>query len=353
MQLNYEEAGLDLNELAENPPYEYPLGTIEGLDLSWWEPMFFYNQLEDGNAKFLKELGLNWEYPPNYEQNYLEALKEEYHDFWEEIKVGKEYIPTQPIEQIYNPRDYVPYEIDELSFLWGSIRGELPHYRGIAIAETYVPKGGNFWGVDATALAAAIALQSQTYHKEKDTKESLVYKLKDLGGEPSSGLGIAQITDAEMSDFGFEGQDQEDPEVAVRAMAKRIRSALSALELVFGENFNKQDMLIVAALAQNGRGFNAVEIKSTLTDERFIDPEDGSPNWEKYFGERGKPGEVWAGGHQKVFGKQYDTQFMLKLYINDLRELYNRGWELPFGLTEDDLDEVEETYYTNLEFDDL
>ena len=174
-----------------------------------------------------------------------------------------------------------------------------------------------------------------------------------MGGEPSSGLGIAQITDAEMEDFGFEGQDQEDPEVAVKAMAKRIRSALNALETVYGENISSQDMLIVAALAQNGRGFNVDEIKETLANDKFKDSDD-SPDWEGYFtwrGEKGEPGEDWAREYQKLIGKQYDTQFMLQLYINDLRELHDRGWELPFGLEEKDLDEVEKTLIIDLKID--
>jgi hypothetical protein len=153
-----------------------------------------------------------------------------------------------------------------------------------------------------------------------------------------------------MEDFGLAGQDQEDPEVAVQAMAQRINNVLEALSKNFrGKKCNAQDMLIAAALAQNGSGFTAKDIRDISAD--FRDPIDDSPDWKTYFGERGEPSADTAKKRQKDTGKQFDTQIMLKLYINDLRELHDRGWDLPFGLTEQDLDVIEETYYTNLDLD--
>jgi hypothetical protein len=302
-------------------------------------------------------------------------------NFRPEVRNGLEYMAAKKEKELnkldllaYNPWEYFPEDVlsrikKEVPYKYSlfpgfrnniaklvawarNLDGELPNYRGIEIAETYVPKGGKFRGVDATAIAAAIALQSQNYYKGKDSKEGVFYKLKKLSGG-SSGIGIAQITDEEMRDFEFEGLDQEDPEVALMAMAKRIRSALNALETVFGENISSQDMLVVAALAQNGRGFNVDEIKETLANDRFKDSDD-SPDWEGYFtlrGEEGEPGEDWAKDVQKLKGKQFDTQIMLQLYINDLRELHDRGWELPFGLEEGDLDEVEKTLIIDLKID--
>mgnify|MGYP001098266336 CR=1 FL=1 len=50
---------------------------------------------------------------------------------------------------------------------------------------------------------------------------------------------------------------------------------------------------------------------------------------------------------EALTGMDYQTSFMLYLYIRDLRELYRRGWELPTGITEADLDYLEELAQSN------
>jgi hypothetical protein len=99
--------------------------------------------------------------------------------------------------------------------------------------------------------------------------------------------------------------------------------------------------LIAAALAQNGPGFTADSMKFVLN--KFT--ADGVIDWNRYFNSRNPKSnllDLRAMGHH-----QYDTRFMLYLYIKDLSELYRRGWNLPPGITEADLDYMEDISWSN------
>jgi hypothetical protein len=96
--------------------------------------------------------------------------------------------------------------------------GFVPDYKGIGMAEQNVTDKN-------VIVGAAIAVQSE-YYGSWDTREGAP------NGE-NSGLGIAQVTDAEMQTLAeynpaLQGQDQEDPAVAVQAMAARIGMAVDA-----------------------------------------------------------------------------------------------------------------------------
>jgi RHS repeat-associated protein len=214
--------------------------------------------------------------------------------------------------------------------------GGAPDYDGIATAEEHVPQGGSIMGVDATAVAAGIAIQSQWYRTCTDTRDGWL-------STSSSGLGIAQVGDEEKNALGFAGQNQEDPSIAVLLMAARMNSAMGIMESNFGENFDSQDRFITAALAQNGPGFTPNDVN------KWRGP-DGSPDWVAYFRSRTNPPSAFtAKVRQQLSGLQFDTQFMLQLFINDTRELYERGWTLPFDLSIEDLDEMQSTYIDGLD----
>jgi hypothetical protein len=287
----------------------------------------------------------------------------------------------------YNPLKYYPEDLvarikDEFPTNYGTpvneiiarfrawdlnLKGEVPDYRGIAIAEAFVPKVEIIGGVDATAVAAGIAVQSQWYWGLKDTKEGIVLKVHDFFTNETYGFGIAQMGDDEKRLLGLVG-NVEDPDFAGEAMAARIDAALSkAFEHKFTE-YTPQDKLIMAGLAQSGF-FVKIE-KDDETKEMIIeesDPtwgikdihptskEDDSPDWQRYYDPKDTPAQSSAGtalNREEKTDYQYSKQLMVILYIKDLRELHNRGWDLPFGLTEQDLDEVEEKVKNNFKDDE-
>ena len=77
----------------------------------------------------------------------------------------------------------------------------------------------------------------------------------------------------------------------------------------------------------------------------FVDQADGTIDWPGYFDDRMKngdgPSSDLARDRQEMTGLQYDTELMLQQVVNDVRELHYRGWPLPYGLEESDLDEME------------
>ncbi|MBI3160492.1 MAG: hypothetical protein HYZ26_12915 [Chloroflexi bacterium] len=193
--------------------------------------------------------------------------------------------------------------------------GKLPDCRGIEIAKKYVPKEG-VQGVPGIVVAAALAIQSQYYDESKDTEGGW------FSGE-GSGLGYAQVSDEQMIAYGLAGFNQENPTVAVIAMSIRIRLAWDAC----GEGCTPKDKLILAALAQNGSGFDPERPPQRL--------EDGSIDWEKYLKKyylNGNPSSPSGDVRQSITKLQYDTQFMVLRFFNNLRELENQGWTLPYEI---------------------
>jgi hypothetical protein len=220
------------------------------------------------------------------------------------------------------------------------LKGELPDYRGIDIAEAFVPKVETIGGVDASAVAAGIAVESAFYHKDVDTKKGLGHGFTSS----TSGFGIAQMSDGEKNLLGAMGLldlggNPEDPDFAVKAMAARMNAALTELEEHFPE-CTKQDKLIIAGLAHNAQFVN-LKLGQAAWGVKKIPESGGSPDWEEFYDKDDKPSADTAKVRQAHSGYQYSKQLMVISYIKDLRELHNRGWELPFGLTPDDLDEVE------------
>ena len=67
-------------------------------------------------------------------------------------------------------------------------------------------------------------------------------------------------------------------------------------------------------------------------------------NWAKYFTDRTQSPIPYKWRAEAAGDYIYDTHFMLLLYTNDLLELNNRGWELPFGLQRSDIYRMRNKY---------
>lgn len=129
---------------------------------------------------------------------------------------------------------------------------------------------------------------------------------------------------------GVEG-DQLDPAVAIDAMNARIDRITNACT-----GCNARDRLIAAALAQNGSWITPDLMKDAV--KRHMN--NGNMDWDSFFdrfGPKGFPYDQIASGHQN-----YDTRYMLHKFLEKLRILYQQGWDLPEGITADDLNYMED-----------
>jgi hypothetical protein len=97
--------------------------------------------------------------------------------------------------------------------------------------------------------------------------------------------------------------------------------------------------LVAAALAQN-RGIDPE------TMERLSKPE-GDIKWGDFFGEPRSNSQIDAQLREDLTGMDFQTSYILYKYILDMIELYHRGWELPDGITEADLDYLKELAESN------
>jgi RHS repeat-associated protein len=250
-------------------------------------------------------------------------------DFYRPLSLNRwGYVEANPIN-LTDPSGNLPCTTCDLNNAILAFFGLAPDYRGIAFAEKYVSKEGKIGTVDAIIVAAGIAVQSQWYGLPWD------YRCLPFDNE-NSGLGIAQVSDDQMKIYSqmsgyrhLEGADQENPVVAVWAMAARI-------ELVQREcnGCSPRDQLIAASMAQNGDGFDAGAMRYVYKNYM----RDGGIRWAEFFIERKwkeNYTDLRAMGHEN-----YDTRFMLLLMVNDIRELQRRGWDLPHGITEADLNYV-------------
>ncbi|MBI3158107.1 MAG: hypothetical protein HYZ26_00725 [Chloroflexi bacterium] len=137
--------------------------------------------------------------------------------------------------------------------------------------------------------------------------------------------------------LGLPGIDQTTDEGAVLAMATRIGLVVETIN-EFCNSCGPEDYLIAAALAQNGSGFTPDTVIGLLKDDGL--------KWGSYFSQPMDTHGDWNVDRQEQAGLNFGKQLMLLLYLNDLRELYALGWELPWGLDLEDLDEIEAMYIT-------
>jgi RHS repeat-associated protein len=153
-----------------------------------------------------------------------------------------------------------------------SFLGLAPDYRGISTAETYMDPQK-----DSITVAAGIAVQSQWY----GLADTRIF----APNGPNSGLGIAQVSDSQMAEYGLAGLDQTDPKIAIQAMQARIGLVQGACS-----GCSARDQLIAAGLAQNGSGFTAASMSYVVRKYMGY----GSINWSGYFAEPRTPSDPIA-----------------------------------------------------------
>lgn len=96
-----------------------------------------------------------------------------------------------------------------------------------------------------------------------------------------------------------------------------------------------RDLLVAAALAQNGG----------ITPEtmRQLSMLKGDVDWVSFFREDWPSSNMQLDAQirQELTGMDYQRSFMLYRFIRNIRVLHQRGWDLPDGITEEDLDDLE------------
>jgi hypothetical protein len=189
--------------------------------------------------------------------------------------------------------------------------GVLPDYRGIAYAKNHV--------TDKNAIVGAgLAIQSEWYVSGWD----------DPSNPFSGSYGPAQVSPQEMEDLHI--TDPHDPETAVTAMDSRIAAASAACT----QCNSSTDLFIVAAIAQN-LGFSQ-------DDYKFLPMKDGKINWDDVMlGLGGNTGDDLARLRQNITNKNYNTQFMLKLFTMDIKKLLDAGFTLPEEYADVDWNEID------------
>jgi hypothetical protein len=75
--------------------------------------------------------------------------------------------------------------------------------------------------------------------------------------------------------------------------------------------------------------------------ERLSAPE-GDIQWGAFFQEDRSNSQLDAQIREVLTGMDFQTSLQLLIYVQNMRELYRRGWDLPNGITEEDLDYLED-----------
>jgi hypothetical protein len=85
-------------------------------------------------------------------------------------------------------------------------------------------------------------------------------------------------------------------------------------------------------MAQNG-GISPKDIESITSDKTYR--KNGKIDWGKYFSKQGPLSGKHPSDHFnnfRAYDQNYNTQYMLRLFINDLQVLVeHKGWEAPPG----------------------
>jgi RHS repeat-associated protein len=142
---------------------------------------------------------------------------------------------------------------------------------------------------------------------------------------------------AQGSSDELNGRNPFSPSASTEIMHDRIYNAIGACR----QCNSRVDKLIVAALAQNGFDFSSKSI-----GKGFPLKGDGNINWGEFLSKNGgNPSSGIARMRQDITNMNYDTQLMLKIYIQDLQLLVSMGYELPDWLTEEDIQTIVDNDY--------
>ena len=256
---------------------------------------------------------------------------------------------TQPdtiIPNPYNPQDWNRYAYARNNPLkYTDPSGHLPWLIAAGlVAINYLTFTGQFPDMKGTVLtvaladtndatvAAGIVVQSEWLGPQDIPAVMSVYD-NITGTDPGSHhYGLAQSNSSEMESLGICKECSPwELSLADDIIAARIQNGLNDCTLCD----SGVDTLIVSALSQNGfdtKLFNELRENS-----------DGTLNWGTFLNKFGwNPSDTVAKLRQGLTGDNYETELMLKLYMNDLRLLMRLGYKLPNGITPDDITEVEE-----------
>jgi hypothetical protein len=196
--------------------------------------------------------------------------------------------------------------------------------------------------ISPTLVEAAIAVQSQWKIPWLDSS-----LLRWIQGREHSSEGIAQVSQPELEQWADNlkkylppgaSLSPQDAHASAGAVIERIAPVL---EYCQQQKCDPNSQVIVAAMAQNGKGFTVETLQSIYEDERkrYHNP-DGSINWEKYFADQGlRPieGNLCTRFSRliqnlRAMPGNFERQFMLQLYVNDLKLLQAKGETLPEGV---------------------
>src|SRR5574341_1150759 len=274
--------------------------------------------------------------------SYIKLL--DYKSRWYDAELGRFSSPDSIIPNPANPQDFNRYSyVNNSPINYNdpsghqevcAILGACPDYTGIEKAISLmvqVDRGG-----DDILVAAGIAVQSEW--------PDLVNLNKKYSGFGPAQLSRAQldtsygkpVPGSEQYGLGLKGEDPTNPSTAVTGMSRRIYQVVNACNFCSAE-----DKLIMAALAQN----NGFTLASMRDIKSFYYNKTTGINWAQYFTDRTQTSDPIAKYRAEAAGGYiYDTHFMLLLYTNDLLELNNRGWNLPFGLQRSDIYRMRNKY---------
>ncbi len=196
-------------------------------------------------------------------------------------------------------------------------------------------------GISSIEIAAGISVQ---YHYNGFPLETLfvnpIQALQcrfDVDKCSHSSTGPAQLTSEEY----FSGEDPNDINVAAIGMANRITEIKGICEKGrYKGECSSVDIEIAIAMAQNGSGFTPENFAQALSLPSLPN---GNINWTAYFDSRSQD-NLYTKFLTIVRGqgRDYSTQYMVDLYTAELRKLYDGGYPLPDGISECDLDYMED-----------
>jgi hypothetical protein len=156
-------------------------------------------------------------------------------------------------------------------------------------------------------------------------------------GNPASMLTGGEHGWAQPTSDELDGRNPFSSSASVDIMNDRIYGAINKCK----QCSSAVDKLVVAALAQNGFDFSPKGIGNGFPLDK-----NGNINWETFLRDNGSnPSSPIAKMRQGVTDMNYDTQLMLKIYIQDLQLLGSMGYELPDWLTEKDIQTIVDNNY--------